>query len=115
MLGGLGTWHLSIGLGKVAVSADGRLVRIVGLRSDGSKTAADCVVVWTLSSDGGWSWSAPADIPDLRSDGGEGRRRPRLAWQRDRFALVIHDPRRPDISSLWQLLCPPQAAAVKHR
>jgi hypothetical protein len=87
----LGEWHLSLGLSEVAVSADGRHVLAVAIRSDGSKDVKHGEVLWRRSDNGGRTWTKPQPIDGLITHGGEGRRRPRLAWQKDRFALVIYD------------------------
>ncbi len=87
---GLGTWHLSIGLSAVAVSADGRHVLAVALRSDGSKEAGNAELLWTWSADGGESWSVPRAM-GVRTDAGEGRRRPRLVAVDSTFFLFYSD------------------------
>jgi MYXO-CTERM domain-containing protein len=87
---GLGEWHLSFGLSAVAASDDGANVVAVGLRSDGSQDAGDSDVLWSYSSDGGQSWTAPQDTGWMTS-GGEGRTRPRLVAVGSKFFLFYRD------------------------
>ncbi|HEB49351.1 MAG TPA: hypothetical protein ENI89_01970 [Desulfobulbus sp.] len=94
---GLGTWHLSIGLSAVAASADGNHVMAVALRSDGSKEAGNAEILWSWSADGGESWSAPRSL-GIRTDAGEGRRRPRLVAVGSTFYLFYADREIPGIS-----------------
>ncbi len=86
----LGTWHLSIGLSAVAASADGSHVVAVALRSDGSKEAGNAELLWTWSANGGESWSSPRSM-GVRTDAGEGRRRPRLVAVGTTFFLFYAD------------------------
>ncbi len=86
----LGTWHLSIGLSAVAASADGSRVLAVALRSDGSKEAGNSELLWSWSADGGATWSTPRSM-GVRTDGGEGRRRPRLVAVDSTFFLFYAD------------------------
>ncbi len=83
----LGEWHLSAGLSALAASDDGQTVVAVVLRSDGSQSAGDSDLLWTMSSDGGASWSALQDL-GVNTSGGEGRMTPRMAWLDHRFLLV---------------------------
>lgn len=83
----LGTWHLSAGLSAVAASDDGQTVVMVALRSDGSQSASDSDLLWTLSLDGGQSWEPLQDL-GVNTSGGEGRLTPRLASVGDRFFLL---------------------------
>jgi hypothetical protein len=85
---GLGSWHLSSGLGAIAASDDGAKMVAVALRSDGSQQAADSDLLWAYSVDGGSTWSTPEDT-GRNTDGGEGRLRPRLVWVEGRFALLF--------------------------
>ncbi|MBN1771323.1 MAG: hypothetical protein JXB32_08690 [Deltaproteobacteria bacterium] len=87
---GLGDWHLSTGLGAVAGADDGRTVAAVALRSDGSDTAADSDLLWSVSTDGGATWSAPVDS-GRNTNGGEGRRRPRLVALGGTFFVFFWD------------------------
>ncbi len=86
----LGTWHLSTGLSAVAASDSGQIVVIVALESDGSQTAANSTLRWAHSVNGGQSWSAPQDLGAF-TNGGEGRRRPRLVALGSRFYLLYVD------------------------
>ncbi len=86
----LNEWHLSSGLGAVAASDDGSVVVAVALRTDGSKEAGTCDILWAYSTDGGDTWSAPQDT-GRDTDGGEGRRRPRLVALGRRFFLFYVD------------------------
>ena len=90
ILNNLGEWKQSNGLSAVAASDDGQHVLIVGLKTDNSKTAENSEIFWTLSSDGGDTWSAPQSTDQLTS-GGEGRLRPRLTAIGDRFYLFFYD------------------------
>ena len=87
---GLGDWHLSTGLGAVAGADDGRTVAALALRSDGSDTAADSDLLWSVSTDGGASWSAPVDS-GRNTSGGEGRRRPRVVALGRTFFVLFWD------------------------
>ena len=87
---GLGEWHISAGLSAVAASDDGQTVVAVSLRSDGSQQARDSDLLWTISKDGGASFSAAADLK-RNTDGGEGRRRPRLVAIGNTFYLLFTD------------------------
>ncbi len=113
----LGTWHLSIGLSAVAASADGDRIVAVALRSDGSKTAADAELLWTWSADGGENWSTPRPV-GVRTDGGEGRRRPRLVAVGTTFYLFYADRQVPGISmasiDLGQDPGPPAISGALH-
>lgn len=86
----LGEWHLSAGLSAVAASHSGDTVVVVGLRSDGSERASDCDILWSMSNDGGVSWSSAADL-GKNTDAGEGRRRPRLVYLNGTFYLLYVD------------------------
>ncbi len=87
---GLGDWHMSAGLSAVAASDDGTIVVAVALVADGSQQASDSELLYTVSLDGGASWSAPEDT-GWNTDGGEGRLTPRLVAFDDEFFLVYHD------------------------
>jgi len=87
---GLGVWHLESGLSAVAASDDGNTVVAVALRSDGSQSASDSDLLWSYSTDGGATWSPPTDTQH-NTDGGEGRRRPRLVAIGSRFFLFYKD------------------------
>jgi len=87
---GLGVWHLESGLSAVAASDDGNTVVAVALRSDGSQQASDSDLLWAHSTDGGATWSTPADTGH-NTDGGEGRRRPRLVAIGSKFFLFYKD------------------------
>ncbi len=87
---GLGTWHLEAGLSAVAASDDGNTVVAVALLSDGSQGASNSDLLWAMSTDGGATWSAQQDTGH-NTDGGEGRRRPRLVAIGNRFFLFYKD------------------------
>lgn len=87
---GLGSWHLSTGLSAVAASDDGQTILAVALRSDGSQQASNSDLLWTLSKNGGASFSAAQDLKK-NTDGGEGRRRPRLVAIGNTFYLFYRD------------------------
>ncbi len=82
----LGAWHLSVGLSAVGASDDGNTVVAVALRSPDHKEAGDSDLLWSVSQDGGASWSAPADL-GVNTFGGEGRQRPRLVALGSKFFL----------------------------
>ena len=84
----LGDWHMSTGLS--AVAGQGDVVVSVALRSDGSQGAEDSDLLWAYSTDGGASWSAPEDL-GVNTNGGEGRRRPRLVFVGGTFMLLYWD------------------------
>ena len=87
---GLGTWHLGSGLGAVAASDDGEIVVAVALQSDGSDGATDSDLLWTISRDGGSTWSS-LDDTGRNTNGAEGRRRPRLVAIGRSFFLFYKD------------------------
>ena len=87
---GLGDWHMSAGLSAVAASDAGDVVVAVALRSDGSQSASKSDLMWSYSVDGGTSWSKPQDL-GKKTDGGEGRRRPRLVAIGYKFLLLYKD------------------------
>ncbi|GMV16485.1 MAG: hypothetical protein AMXMBFR56_47090 [Polyangiaceae bacterium] len=86
---GLGTWHLSTGLGAVAASDDGATVLAVALVTNGSQEASDSQLVWSASTDGGATWSAQATV-GKQTHGGEGRARPRLVGLGSAFMLLFN-------------------------
>ena len=86
----LGEWHLGAGLSAIAASDDGNIVMAVALRSDGSQQAGDSDLLFSISMNGGDSWSAPQDMGH-NTDGGEGRRRPRLLAIGSTFHLFYVD------------------------
>lgn len=102
---GLGDWHLSTGLGAVAGADDGRTVAAVALRSDGSAGAGNAELLWSVSTDGGATWTAPVSS-GRTTDGGEGRRRPRIVALGRTFYVFYWDN---DVSglSLATLAVPP--------
>lgn len=87
---GLGVWHLESGLSAIAASDDGNSVVAVALRSDGSPGASNSDLLWAYSMDGGATWSTPQDMTH-NTDGGEGRRRPRLTAIGNKFFLFYKD------------------------
>ncbi len=87
---GLGVWHLESGLSAVAASDDGNTVVAVALLSDGSQQAGNSDLLWAYSMDGGSTWSAQQDAGH-NTDGGEGRRRPRLVAIGNKFFLFYKD------------------------
>ena len=82
------------------------MVLAVALRTDGSKTAGNSDVMWAYSSDGGSSWSAPADTGH-NTDGGEGRMRPRLVAIGSKFFLFYRDKSNAGISMATIVLASP--------
>lgn len=87
---GLGSWHLQLGLSAIAASENGSVVVAVALDPDGSKEARNSELLWTYSRDGGESWSEPESL-DVYTDGGEGRRRPRLVVTADKALLFFRE------------------------
>ena len=94
---GLGVWHLSVGLSAVSASDDGNTVVAVALRSPDHKEAGNSDILWSVSTDGGASWSAPQDL-GVNTHAGEGRRRPRLVALGSKFFLFYRDQSIPGIS-----------------
>jgi hypothetical protein len=90
IMNGLNGWHLSAGLSAVAVSDDGGIVVAVALMSDGSQGASDSDLLWSYSEDGGYTWGSQQDM-GRNTDGGEGRRRPRLVAIGRKFFLFYDD------------------------
>jgi len=87
----LGGWHLNLGMSAVAASDDGNVVVAVALDPDGlSQGARQSRLLWTYSLDGGKNWSRPEDLGRV-TDGGEGRRRPRLVAVGKKFFLFFRD------------------------
>jgi hypothetical protein len=106
---GLGVWHLSVGLSAVGASDDGNTVVAVALRSPDDKEAGNSDILWSVSTDGGASWSAPQDL-GVNTHAGEGRRRPRLVALGSKFFLFYRDQSIPGIS--LATLAFPEAAPV---
>ncbi len=94
---GLGVWHLSVGLSAVGASDDGNTVVAVALRSPDHKEAGNSDMLWSVSTDGGASWSAPQDL-GVNTHAGEGRRRPRVVALGSKFFLFYRDQSIPGIS-----------------
>ncbi len=90
VLSGLGTWHLSTGIGAVGASDDGQTIVVVGLLSDGSQAATNSEMMWTYSEDGGQSWS-PQESLGVFTSGGEGRLRPRLMAIGNTFYMFYNE------------------------
>ena len=90
VLNGLGTWHLSTGIGAVGASDDGQTIVVVGLLSDGSQAATNSEMMWTYSEDGGESWS-PQESLGVFTSGGEGRLRPRLMAIGNTFYMFYNE------------------------
>jgi len=86
----LGDWHMSAGLSAVAASDDGTIVVAVVLVANGTQQASDSDLLFTVSLDGGASWSTPEDT-GWNTDGGEGRLTPRMVAFGDEFFLVYKD------------------------
>jgi len=95
---GLGGWHLSLGMSAIAASDEGTTVVAVALDPDGNtQGATNSELLWTYSTDGGLSWSAPESL-GVYTDGGEGRRRPRLVAVGNTFLLFYRNNAEGDIS-----------------
>ncbi len=87
---GLGGWSLQTGLSAVAASDGGNVVVAVALDGDNSELAADSNLLWAYSTNGGDTWSIPADL-GKNTHGGAGRRRPRLVAIGNAFRLLYWD------------------------
>ena len=87
----LGEWHMDLGLSAIAASSEGDTLLAVGLRTNGTKAATSCALRYTYSVDGGQNWVYPAEIPDLRTHGGEGRMRPRIKFYNNRFYVFFNN------------------------
>ncbi|MBI5546923.1 MAG: putative metal-binding motif-containing protein [Deltaproteobacteria bacterium] len=86
----LGNWKLLFGLSAVASSDDGQSVVAVGLRTDGSDAASTTNILWTYSTNGGQTWSAPQDTGRITT-AGEGRCRPRLVAFGRKFFMFFRE------------------------
>jgi len=86
----LGDWHMSYGLSSLAVSNDGKTLLVVGLKTDGSKLAANSDILWAISTDAGVSWTYPKSL-GVSTSGWEGRCRPRLLRSGNSFYLFYYD------------------------
>ncbi|MFH2010720.1 MAG: putative metal-binding motif-containing protein [bacterium] len=102
---GLGDWHMSTGLSAVAGADDGQTVLAVALRSDGSQGASDSDLLWAYSVDGGATWTAQADL-GWNTDGGEGRRRPRIVAIGQTFYVFFKDNAHTGISLATVTIAP---------
>jgi uncharacterized protein (TIGR03382 family) len=102
---GLGTWHMSTGLSAVAGADDGQTVLAVALRSDGSQGASDSDLLWAYSVDSGATWTAQADL-GWNTDGGEGRRRPRIVAIGQTFYVFFKDNAHSGISLATVTIAP---------
>ncbi|MCK4990323.1 MAG: T9SS type A sorting domain-containing protein, partial [Bacteroidales bacterium] len=87
----LGSWHLELGLSAVASTPNGDTLMAVGLRTDGSKEASSCALLYTYSFDGGRNWVYPNEIVGYMTNGGEGRMRPRVKFYRGRFYIFYNN------------------------
>jgi len=88
---GLGGWHLNLGMSAIAASDDGTTIVAVALNPDGkTQGATNSELLWTYSTDGGSAWSTP-DSLGVYTDGGEGRRRPRLVSVGNTFLLFYRN------------------------
>lgn len=87
----LGQWHLSTGLSDIEVSADGRYVMVVALKTNGtSEKAWNSKILYTYSEDGGRTWKSQG-FTGVKTHGGEGRARPVLCSVDNRFLLLYND------------------------
>ena len=91
IMGNLGTWHLDLGLSALASTPGGDTIMAVGLRTDGSKEASICALLYTYSFDGGRNWVYPNEIVGYMTNGGEGRMRPRVKFYRGRFYVFYNN------------------------
>ncbi len=91
IMNNLGSWHLNLGLSAVASTPGGDTIMVVGLRTDGSKEAAICALLYTYSFNGGRTWVYPNEIVGYMTNGGEGRMRPRLQFYRGRFYIFYNN------------------------
>ena len=87
----LGEWHMSFGLSAIAASSEGDTLLVVGLLTNGTKTALNSRLFYAYSVDGGENWVYPLEIPDMRTNGGEGRMRPRIKYYKNRFYVFFNN------------------------
>ncbi len=91
VFGGLGTWHLGVGLCSMAVSENGRRILIVALNPDGqSQAGSNSELRYRYSLDGGNSWSWQAGLARFTT-AGEGRCRPTLVSVGDKAFVFYKD------------------------
>ncbi|MEA3478417.1 MAG: T9SS type A sorting domain-containing protein, partial [Bacteroidota bacterium] len=87
----MGEWHLDLGLSATAASSEGDTLLVVGLLTNGTKEALNSALCYTYSVDGGENWVYPAEIPDMRTNGGEGRMRPRIKYYKSKFYVFYNN------------------------
>ncbi len=87
----LGTWQLDLGMSAIASTPEGDTIMAVGLQTDGSVEASNCGLLFTYSFDGGRNWTYPGEITGYRTNGGEGRMRPRVKFYRGRFYVFYNN------------------------
>ena len=87
----LGSWHLDLGLSAMAATPGGDTLMAVGLRTDGSREASSCELLFTYSFDGGRNWVYPNEIAGYTTNGGEGRMRPRIQFYKGRFYVFYNN------------------------
>ena len=92
----LGDWAFSLGLSAVGITSDGALRLAVGLRSDGSNSAADCDLLYAYAQ-AGQPFSVPTDM-GVQTNGGGGRLRPRISAIGHTFYLLYVDNQSAGIS-----------------
>jgi len=97
ILSKLGNWHLSFGMGSIGVLDDGETIMVLGQKSNGNKFAQNTELMLTFSLDGGRNWQAPI-ATGVITHGGEGRMRPRILNQGDRFIIIYFDAKLGGIS-----------------
>ncbi len=89
----LGLWQMKYGISAVAASDSGSVIVMVALKSNGTdpdNCAEDSSLLWSYSTDGGQSFSAPQDMGHTTT-GGCGRLRPRLTAMGEKFFLLYKD------------------------
>ncbi|MBF0430443.1 MAG: hypothetical protein HQK83_04150 [Fibrobacteria bacterium] len=90
VMNSMGTWHLSVGLSAIASTDNGEVILVIGLGTNGSKTASNSDILWSVSEDSGATWS-PQKTLGPKTEGGEGRLIPRLAVLNNKFFLFYYD------------------------
>jgi len=114
VFGGLGTWHLGVGLCSMAVSENGRRILIVALNPDGqSQAGSNSELRYRYSLDGGATWSWQAGLGHFTT-AGEGRCRPTLVRVGDK-AFIFYKDNTAKGTSLAILQARPAPAAKSSR
>jgi len=87
----LGDWKLNLGLSAIGSDPEGDTLLAVGLKTDGTASASNCILYYTYSTDGGNSWIYPLELTGLVTSAGEGRMRPRVEYYKGRFYIFYYN------------------------